>query len=192
MHHIPPRLLEAPDRLPQGLRDHINRVRRVARALAEANGLEADRAELAAAGHDIARATTPKRMLAQARKWGLPLHPVEERLPMLLHGPVGAHTLRQMGIDDEEVLQSVHWHSTANRGLTPPGRLMFLADKLDPQKMGRYPYLEEIRRLALHNLDRAVLEFLNRELALFLQKGGLIHPASLEARNELLLNQQSL
>lgn len=187
MHHIPQPLLDFLEQLPNGLRLHIQRVRGVARELAEASGLDPDRAELAATGHDIARVHTPNRLLAQARKLRLPIHPVDEEMPLLLHGPVGAHLLRELGVSDEEVLQGVYWHSTANSGLSPLGRLIFLADKLDPQKVRRYPFLEEVRKLALQDLDAGVLEFLNRELSRFMAKGSLIHPASIEARNELLL-----
>ena len=188
MHHIPQKLLDHLGQLPKGLGDHIQRVRHVARELAQCNRIDPERAELGAAGHDIARALSQAELLSEARRLRMSIHPVEEALPILLHGPVAARLLRQeFGVTDEEVLHGVHWHSTANRGLSPLGRLIFLADKLDPHKIRRYPHHAQVRDLALQDLDRAVLQFLNSELARFVQDGGLIHPASIEARNELLL-----
>ena len=187
MNHIPIQLADHVACLPMGLRNHIMRVCHVARELAEANGVDVDQAELAVTGHDIARAVPSHELLAQARLLGIPIHPVEEALPILLHGPVGAELLRrQFGVTDEVVLAAVRWHSTANRGLSILGRLVFLADKLDPQKVRRHPDRARIRKLALQELDQGVLEFLTTEVQRFIRDGGLIHPASVEARNELL------
>jgi HD superfamily phosphohydrolase YqeK len=47
--------------------------------------------------------------------------------------------------------------------------------------------LKGVSRLARHSLDQALLEFLNYELDYFLKEGILIHPASVELRNELIL-----
>ncbi len=63
---------------------------------------------------------------------------------------------------------------------------MFLADKLDPHKVNRYPYLAEFKTLAEKNLDVALLKFLDRQLTWLIEQGSLIHPASIEARNDLL------
>jgi HD superfamily phosphohydrolase YqeK len=81
----------------------------------------------------------------------------------------------------------VHWHSTARQGLSPLGLVIFLADKLDPQKTRRHPDRQRIKELALRDLGRATLEYLTKELAGYVRSGSLIHPASVEARNELLL-----
>ena len=40
---------------------------------------------------------------------------------------------------------------------------------------------------ALSTLDLALLEFLSREMAVRLEKGETVHPASVEARNSLVL-----
>lgn len=67
-----------------------------------------------------------------------------------------------------------------------PAKVVYLADKLDPHKAGRYPFQGEVSDLARNSLDRAVFEFLNRELVFLLQQGELVHPAAVEARNEQL------
>ena len=106
---------------------------------------------------------------------------------MLLHGPVAAELLRHMdGLEDQDIYDAVRWHSTARRGLSPAAKVVFLADKLDPQKVSRYPFLEELGGLAMNSLDRAIFEFLNRELIALLQQGSLVHPVSVEARNDLV------
>ena len=173
--------------LPAGLREHIARVREKALELAAIHKVDPRKAGLAALGHDVARSMTEVELRRRARAYGLTLHPVEARVTALLHGPVGAEMLRrECGIEDLEVLEAVRWHTTFNRGLGPVAKIAFLADKLDYQKAGRYPYLERIDRLARENLDAAVLSFLQEELVSMIGAGRLVHPASLEGRNELL------
>ncbi|MDP2949809.1 MAG: bis(5'-nucleosyl)-tetraphosphatase (symmetrical) YqeK [Chloroflexota bacterium] len=178
--------------LPANLRQHILRAREVAMELARRHGLDEERVWLAISGHDIARVTPPKRLLAEARRLGLTIGPVEEALPLLLHGPVAAETLRRDGLDDGEVYDAVFWHSTAHPSLGPVGLAVFLADKLDPEKAYRYSYLAELKALALESLERAALDFLEREMASLLREGKPVHTASLEARNALLMRLKPL
>ena len=68
-------------------------------------------------------------------------------------------------------------------------KVVFLADKLDPQKAHRYPYLGEIDELAQNSLDDAVVRFLELSTADYLKQGRLIHTESIEFRNQLLLEK---
>ncbi len=68
-------------------------------------------------------------------------------------------------------------------------KVVFLADKLDPRKVERYPYLERVALLGQDSLDAAILEYLSNELAYLLRRGLLIHPASVGLRNQLMVQQ---
>ena len=172
--------------LPEGLRRHIYRVQQVALDLAHQHEIDGEKAKLGALAHDIARAMKGEHLLRKAREFGIAVHPVEEQVPILLHGPVGAEILRRMdGLDDQDVYEAVYWHSTAHAGLGPVAKVVFLSDKLDPHKLSRYPFQQELRDLAVKSLDRAIFEFLNRELISLLQQGSLVHPVEVEARNDL-------
>ena len=110
---------------------------------------------------------------------------------MLLHGAVAAELLRrECGVDDAEVLEAVWWHSTAALGLRPVGLVVFLADKLDPHKLHRSPHLHEVAAMARTSLEQAVVSYLTMELTLLLKRGSLLHPLSVEARNDLLSRQE--
>ena len=174
--------------LPQGLQDHLYRTRDVALDLAERHGVDATKVELAALGHDILRAATGDRLLEQARSQGLAILPVEEQVPILLHGPLAAHKLReQCGITDPEVLEAVRWHSTACSGMGRVGLVVFLADKLDPYKVGGDPERTCVEDTARESLEEAAVHYLTAELASLLERGRLLHPASVKAWNDLLL-----
>ncbi len=176
------------DALPDGLRRHTYRVRGIALELARQHGVDEARACLGALAHDVARAMKGDELLRKAQELGIPVHPVEGQVPLLLHGPVGAELLRRAGgLDDPDIYEAVYWHSTARRGMGPLAKVVFLADKLDPQKAGRYPFLPELGELARTSLNGAILDFLSREMTSLVQHGSLVHPASLEARNDLLM-----
>ncbi len=188
MGELPPAILERLRQAPKGLRDHAERVRAVARDLAERHGVDLAPVDLGAAAHDLARAMKGDALLEEARRHGLDVHPVEESNPLLLHGAVAAQSLeRTDGVADHRVLEAVRWHSTGRRGMGPVAKVVFLADKLDPHKLELYPERNEVKALAYDSLDRAIVAFLERELTYHLREGNLVHPESLELRNELII-----
>lgn len=181
-------VLERLDKLPADLQGHVRRVRDIAGDLAARHGVDAAAVDLAAAGHDLARAMKGNELLREAERYGLEVHPIERRVPVLLHGGVAAAWLeRTAGLSDRRVLEAVQLHTNGGAEMGEVARLVFVADKLDPDKADRYPFLNEIERMAQDDIDLALLEFLSREMARRLERGDLVHPASLELRNELLM-----
>ena len=174
--------------LPKGLQDHLHRVRDTALELASLHGVDASKVETAALGHDIYRAHKEDQFLEEARTLGLDIHPVEERVPVLLHGPLAAaHLERECDITDPEILEAVRWHSTSRPGMGRVGLVVFLADKVEPQKAERNPYLLKVAETARESLEQAALDYLTAEIASLLERRSLLHPASIEARNDLLM-----
>ena len=174
--------------LPDGLQAHIYRVRDVAQELAARHGIDPDRAELGALAHDVCRAIPGEDLLKMSADLGVPVTDLDRDFPILLHGPVGAELLRKEDdLTDHSIFEAVRWHSTAHASLDDLGKLVFLADKLDPQKAAIYSYQAKLHDMALESLDLALLEFLSREMAARIEKGGTVHPASVDARNNLVL-----
>lgn len=174
--------------LPDGLQAHIYRVRDVAQELAARHGIDPDRAELGALAHDVCRAIPGEDLLKMSADLGVPVTDLDRDFPILLHGPVGAELLRKEDdLTDHSIFEAVRWHSTAHASLDDLGKLVFLADKLDPQKAAIYSYQAKLHDMALESLDLALLEFLSREMAARIEKGRTVHPASVDARNSLVL-----
>ena len=179
--------------LPAGLQAHIHRVKEIARELALCHGIDGERAALGMLAHDVARAMGDDDLLRWAVELGLPIGTVERIVPVLLHGPVGAELLaREDGLTDVDLHRAVYWHTTGHPTLDVLGKVVFLADKLDPQKARTYPYLPLLRKLALEDLDRAILEFLTRETISMASQGLLVHPMVVETRNHLLATSASV
>lgn len=174
--------------LPDGLQSHIYRVRDVALELAAPHNMDLQQAELGALAHDVCRAVPGEDLIRMASELDVPVSDVEQDFPLLLHGPVGAELLRkEEDLNDDILYEAVRWHSTAHASLDPLGKLVFLADKLDPQKAAVYSYQAKLHDMALESLDLALLEFLSREMAKRIEGGGTVHPASVDARNSLIL-----
>lgn len=178
------------DGLPRGLIEHLERVSDLAGGLAYHWGVDEEAAELAGFFHDLARAQPPQMLLEQARLLELAVDPVEEQFPLLLHGRVGARRVND-AVDEapEDMLAAIEWHSTARWGMTDLEKIVFLADKLDPGKQeGHYPPgLEPLDALAREDLDGAVVFYLDWQVRHLLDLGRLVHPATIEARNALIL-----
>ena len=68
-------------------------------------------------------------------------------------------------------------------------KAVFLADKLDPVKVEHYAYLGGVASALEGGLDKAILRLLDQELAHFIKEGMLVHPESVELRNELIMRK---
>jgi predicted HD superfamily hydrolase involved in NAD metabolism len=175
-------------RLPTGVQAHIEQVRRGAVELASLHGLDVASAELAAQAHDICRLVPGVELIDMAGKLRLSVTALDRAVPVFLHGPVGAEVLRRdHGLDDEAVLNAVRYHTMGRDGMAPLEKLLFLADKLDPSKVSRYPFITEVDRLAREDLDRAMLRFIDEQSRVFIEAGSVIHPGMNAARNDALL-----
>lgn len=190
MVNLPPAIESRLIELPIGLRDHIERAREVGQELAMRHSVDASLVDLGIAAHDLARALNADALLSEALEHGIEPGIVERHEPLLLHGPVAARWLEHDDrYDNDTVIQAVRWHTTGFAGMDEVAKTVFLADKLDPNKVTRYPYLTKVQSLASFDLDSAIVEYIDRQIEYLLSRGFLIHPASLAFRNHLIGHQ---
>jgi predicted HD superfamily hydrolase involved in NAD metabolism len=176
--------------LPEGLYEHCLRVSGICRELAVRYGEAPDKAALAGLIHDVARAKSAQELLTLTSELGVHADSVEHSQPVLLHGPVGAELVRRdLDIVDREILSAVRWHSTGHGDMTLLEKLLLLADKLDPGKAGYYPPgLESLAETSQRSLDEALLLYFDWQLSHLLERGAVIHPATVEARNSVIMS----
>lgn len=177
------------ENLKESRYEHTLGVVKTAKALAKINGVEEEKAELAALIHDSAKnmhINSMKKMLVENFEQ---IDDIEEKTPQLLHGKVAAIIGKTiMGIEDEEVLSAAAYHTTGKGNMTLLEKIIYIADYIEPNRV--YPGVEELRKLTFEDLDKGVIVGLNNTINYILKQGGLIHPNTIEARNYLIINDK--
>ncbi len=174
-------------RLKKSRYEHSLGVSETAAFLAGRFGVDPEQARLAGLLHDCARAIPNEKMRAEAEARGISFGEVERAMPLLLHAPLGAILAREeYGVGDEDILRAIARHTVGGAGMTALDKIIYFADMIEPTR--DYPDVEELRRLSREDsLDGMTLAGLSRSIAFVLEKGHLIHPDTVLARNELLL-----
>lgn len=174
-------------RLKKSRYEHSLGVADTAAFLARRFGEDEARARLAGLLHDCARQFPNEAMTAEADARGVEYGEVERAMPLLLHAPLGAHVAREVyGVDDAEILRAIARHTVGGSAMTALDKIIYFADMMEPTR--DYPGVEKLRELARSaSLDEMTLAGLTRSIAFVLEKGHLVHPDTVLARNELLL-----
>lgn len=176
------------DALSPGRFAHVEGVVDTAAKLAERLGADGDKVMLAAWLHDVAREWEPEESLKRARRFGIIFSEVEGRQPVFWHAPLGAAVAReQFGIEDEDVLAAIRWHTTGRAGMSLVEKIVYLADVIEPGRT--FPGVERLRELARTDFEGALLASLDGTLTRVVARGALLHPDSVAARNELLMHR---
>ena len=157
--------------------------------LAERFGIDREQAQVAGLLHDCAREFPNEDLIQEAEKRQIAVEPVEKQMPLLLHAYVGARlVVEKYGVNDKAVEQAIWRHTVGGAQMTKLDKIIWFADMIEPQR--DYPGVENLRELSrTASLDEMMLAGLTQSIAFVLQKGGLIHPDTVIARNEILLNR---
>lgn len=158
--------------------------------LADRFGVDEEQARVAGLLHDCAREFRNEDMVKEAEKRGIAIGEVERSMPLLLHADIGAQRVREIyGVDDKDVSQAIARHTVGGPQMTKLDKIIWYADMIEP---GRdFPGVDELRKLAkTASLDEMLLAGLSHSIIFVVKKGHLVHPATVLARNEILLSQQ--
>jgi predicted HD superfamily hydrolase involved in NAD metabolism len=179
------------ERLTPPRLQHSLRVLEKALELAERSGVKRNKVYVAALLHDIAKDLPPSQLLAIARRHDLLTCEAEEVQPDLLHGPVGAlYCKKELGIRDEEVLQTIHYHTTGHPSMTELDKIIYLADLIEPGRT--YEGVDELRKICRENRDQGLLYAFDCTIQYVLRRKMLLHPLTVKARNQLILDLKDL
>ncbi len=129
---------------------------------------------LAAALHDVA-----KNMPQTAPE--LAGFALQEEVPApVLHQYAGAYVAEHsLGIDDEDVLNAVRYHTSGRPNMSELEKLIFLSDMLEP---GRdFKGIEKLRRALENDLNECMYLSLKHELKYLKRGGGTIYPLTFKA-----------
>jgi predicted HD superfamily hydrolase involved in NAD metabolism len=176
------------DNVSESRIEHILRVEQMAIALSQSHRQDMSKAAQAGLMHDLAKYFKPQQLLDMAKAEGLPLDPVDEINPHLLHADVGTIVARsEFGVQDQEILDAIANHTLGRPGMSPLSCIVYLADSLEPGR-GDIPELNMLRRVSYKNLQQATWLTCDYTINHLIQTRRLIHPRALLTRNWFLQN----
>lgn len=154
-----------------------------AKKLAEKYGADAEKAYICGLLHDAVKNCPEEEQLKLIREAGIELPPVEADNPKLWHAPAGAAFMRDViGIKDEDMFNALMYHTTARAGMSILEKTIYIADYISADR--DYPGVEDMRKWAYEDIDKAVLEGTKYSLSDLLKQNREINKNTIEAYND--------
>ena len=145
--------------------EHTKGVEYTCASLAMRYGADMRKARIAGLLHDCAKYLSPENKIHFCKKYELPISEFEGKNPELLHAKLGAcfaHT--KYGIDDEEILSAITWHTTGKPEMSLLDKIVFIADYIEPNR-DKAEDLPVVRKLAFEDIDKCLLRILKDTVA---------------------------
>ena len=158
--------------------------------LAEIYGEDKNKAEIAALCHDVAKNMSNEELKKVIDNENIALSIDEENTQELWHSIIGPVIAKKVfGIEDEEVLSAMRWHTTGKENMTNLEKIIYLADLIEPSR--KFDGVDEIREIAYKDLDLGMLKALTHTTIYLLTKGCAVDINSVKARNYLVYNTKT-
>lgn len=173
------------EKLSKNRYEHSLRVADYCKRLAKIYKIDENRAYLSGLVHDCAKNLEEFYMLNKKLNSDIIFDTEERDNENLKHAPIGAVVCKDLyGIFDEEILSAVRYHTTAKENMTLLEKILFISDKIEPGR--KYDTVDELRRLADFDIDRAIVKFLNDSFEYLEKKSQKVHHLSVKARDYLV------
>lgn len=157
--------------------------------LAKIYGVDEALTKKVAIAHDIAKEMTDEEMLEYAKVNGIEVDEIEKIKPSLLHGKIGADiTAKKYGFT-EDMSNAIKWHTTGRKNMSMLEKIIYVADKTEENRKGTRFDLAQSRELSTQDIDKTVVFLINEFIIFHIKNDGIIHPETINARNDLLLNK---
>ncbi|MCZ0756951.1 bis(5'-nucleosyl)-tetraphosphatase (symmetrical) YqeK [Anoxybacillus sp. J5B_2022] len=167
---------------------HTLGVMETAISLAKRYGADEKKAELAAIFHDYAKFRPKEEMKRIILEQNMPNDLLAYNTE-LWHAPVGAYLVQtEAGIHDEEILNAIRYHTSGRSDMTLLEKIVYVADYIEPGRI--FPGVEEVRELAQHDLDEALIQALKNTIQFLLKKNQPIYPATIDTYNALIMKKK--
>ena len=101
------------------------------------------------------------------------------------HGAAAAERAAREGESDAGVLDAVRYHGVGYAGWDDVGRMLYLADYLEPGRKGRRKERARLAKRVPHDRDGVLREVVAQQMEENLRTGRPIHPLTLEFWNSL-------
>lgn len=152
--------------------------------------VNSDQAELAAILHDYAKYWPMEAQQKIIEKEGRSIDLLQYD-KQLWHAHVGAYVIeKDLGIEDQEILNAVRYHTSGREDMTLLDKVICLADYIEPGR--NYPGVDTMRELAKASLEAALIAGLDSTISVLLKRKKRIYPLTIKARNDLILKLEKM
>lgn len=168
-------LIEVQEKLEKKLSpyrfQHSLGVQYTAAALAMKYSVDINKASLAGLLHDNAKYLSGEQMYEKCLRYGIEVTKEEKEQPHLLHGKLGAYYAKEKyGVTDKDVLSAIEHHTTGKPNMSLLEKILYIADYIEPNRKV-IEGLDEIRRYAFDDIDKAVVFKIKNMSGYLLEQG---------------------
>ena len=148
--------------------------------LAMVHGYDIKDAQVAGLLHDCAKCIPNKKKLKMCSEHNIPVSDFERSHPFLLHSRLGAYIAHEKyGIDDQEILSAINYHTTGRREMSLLEKIIYIADYIEPNRR-EIPGLSKIRQIVFQNIDQAICLSSERTIRYLEDNGNKIDPMTIK------------
>lgn len=166
---------------------HSLEVAKSAEQLAEKYGYDAQKAYLMGLLHDITKEADAEETFSIAEKYSIFMTQLEKDNKKLWHAITGAGYIKnELGIDDDEILTAIRYHTTGRMGMSLGEKILFIADFISSDRT--YDGVESMRQKAQISLETAMLEGIEFTITELVEKHAPVHPDTFNAYNDIIVN----
>ena len=151
--------------------------------LAEIYGTAQDQQKARVAGllHDCAKDYPESMRQRFCKEYKVKTDEIMNKQTDLIHPFLGAEVAkREYQVMDEDVLNAIRFHTTGRPNMSLLEKIILIADYIEPNRE-KFGGLDEARRLAYLDLDKAMAYILENTIEYVKARGRLLHPLSQEA-----------
>lgn len=162
---------------------HVLGCEETAAKLARRWGEDEEQARRAALLHDCTKRLKWEQQMEIFRLYGIDTSAMDPGEEKLIHAQTGALVAEHWFGASPAVVSAIRWHTTGKADMTKLEKIIYLADYIEPTR--DFCDLRELRKLAMEDLDRAMLLGLTMAVEDLDKKSGVVHIDSVLARDYL-------
>ena len=156
--------------------------------LAKMFGLDENKARVAGLLHDCAKCFSNDKLLSIIKEEISDVQQSELMNYKTLHAPVSAYISKNIfGLEDTEILSAIRWHTLGRVEMSDFEKIIFLADKIEPNTRSQ-KYREEILDILKeeNGLNKALLKCFSETIKSLVKRELAICHITIDVYNDLL------
>lgn len=177
------------ERLTEKRYIHSLNVADSAKKLARIYGADEEMAYTAGLVHDCCKDVPAGLQLSYLLENKADMTEIEINTAKLYHAMSGRiFAQKEFGIDDEDMLNAIRYHTTGRKNMSLLEKIIFIADFISAER--DYNGVEIMREKAERSLEEAIVEGLSFTIKDLIDAERLVHPDTLDAYNDALFKIQ--